>query len=144
MLLVVAESSGSSPGRQGYKMAIGADGEMIGSIGGGVMEVNLVEESRRLLSGSPALAGGFREQVHRKDVANSSGMICSGKQTVIFRRLSQADAATVDSVIGSLQTKEPSILTISSSELILSQDKNPPATADSTDFSASETEFIYH
>jgi xanthine dehydrogenase accessory factor len=42
MLLVVAESAGSSPGRQGFKMAIAAD-EMCGSIGGGVMEVNLVE-----------------------------------------------------------------------------------------------------
>src|SRR5258705_1723758 len=84
VLLVVAESSGSSPGRQGYKMAVGVDGALIGSIGGGVMEVNLVEESRALLSVPPAVAGGFREQVHRKDVANSSGMICSGKQTVIF------------------------------------------------------------
>jgi hypothetical protein len=28
MLLVVAESSGSSPGRQGYKMAVGSDGEL--------------------------------------------------------------------------------------------------------------------
>ena len=35
MLLVVAESSGSSPGRQGYKMAVGADGGLSGSIGGG-------------------------------------------------------------------------------------------------------------
>ena len=37
MLLVVAESSGSSPGRRGYKMAVGSDGELVGSIGGGVM-----------------------------------------------------------------------------------------------------------
>ena len=49
MLLVVAESSGSSPGRQGYKMAVGADGELAGSIGGGVMEVKLVEQSRSFL-----------------------------------------------------------------------------------------------
>ena len=66
MLLVVAESSGSSPGRQGYKMAVGADGELIGSIGGGVMEVNLVEESRRLLSVPPAVAGGFFSAVSLK------------------------------------------------------------------------------
>ena len=42
MLLVVAESSGSSPGRRGFKMAIAED-EICGSIGGGVMEVRLVE-----------------------------------------------------------------------------------------------------
>ena len=42
MLLVVAESSGSSPGRQGFKMIVAED-ELAGSIGGGVMEVALVE-----------------------------------------------------------------------------------------------------
>ena len=42
MLLAVAESSGSSPGRQGFKMIV-AEEELCGSIGGGVMEVQLVE-----------------------------------------------------------------------------------------------------
>ena len=46
MLLVVAESSGSSPGRAGYKMGVAADGELCGSIGGGVMEVSLVEQAK--------------------------------------------------------------------------------------------------
>ena len=45
MLLVVAESSGSSPGRQGFKMIVAED-EMCGSIGGGVMEVD--QRLRRL------------------------------------------------------------------------------------------------
>ena len=45
MLLVVAESSGSSPGRQGFKMIVARD-EMCGSIGGGVMEVALVEQAQ--------------------------------------------------------------------------------------------------
>ncbi|HUR99743.1 MAG TPA: XdhC family protein, partial [Pyrinomonadaceae bacterium] len=133
MLLVVAESSGSSPGRRGYKMAIGEDREITGSIGGGVMEVNLVEESRRALSVPPAVAGGFREQIHRKDVDNASGMICSGRQTVIFRRLSPSDVATVASVIDSLQTKSSRILWINSNELGVSEDKGPPVVAGGTD-----------
>ena len=59
MLLVVAGSSGSSPGRAGYKMAVAADGDLCGSIGGGVMEVNLVELSRAFLSEPGAIATGF-------------------------------------------------------------------------------------
>src|SRR5215203_3034978 len=110
MLLVVAESSGSSPGRQGYKMAIGADGEMIGSVGGGVMEVKLVEESRHLLSVPPAVAGGFREQVHQKNSQNASGMICSGKQTVVFRILSKNDMASVEEIADALETRLASSL----------------------------------
>lgn len=135
MLLVVAESSGSSPGRQGYKMAVGADGEICGSIGGGVMEVNLVEQSRKLLSEPPSSGGGqlqkpvrrkgepnntnISEQVHRKDVQNSSGMICSGKQTVIFKLLTSSDRNTLESIIEALQNRQQNTLFISPKELIL-------------------------
>ncbi len=46
VLLCVLESHGSSPGRQGFKMAVAADGEISGTIGGGIMEHKLVELSR--------------------------------------------------------------------------------------------------
>lgn len=99
MLLVVAESSGSSPGRQGFKMIVAGD-EICGSIGGGVMEVRLVE----LAKGNRQQAKGKNdaeivEQVHRKNAANSSGMICSGKQTIIFRKLTGDDFKTVRNII---------------------------------------------
>jgi xanthine dehydrogenase accessory factor len=90
VLLVVAESSGSSPGRAGYKMAVAEDGEMIGSIGGGVMEVNLVEAAKKL----PASDGRsikLVEQVHRKNAEHASGMICSGRQTVLVVPLGPED-----------------------------------------------------
>lgn len=116
MLLVVAESSGSSPGRASYKMAVGADGELCGSIGGGVMEVRLVEQAKELLSEPPAVADGkthrVEEQVHRKDVPNSSGMICSGKQTVIFRSLSAEHAETFAAIISALKNGTSTYLTI--------------------------------
>ncbi len=48
-LLVVVESSGSSPGRQGFKMAV-AENEMCGSIGGGVMEVRLAEAATKIFT----------------------------------------------------------------------------------------------
>ncbi len=84
MLLVVAESSGSSPGRQGFKLAV-ADDDLAGSIGGGLMEINLVEQVRRLLKEEKS--GFIKTQTHRKTSANYSGMICSGKQSVIFFKL---------------------------------------------------------
>lgn len=121
MLLVVAESSGSSPGRPGYKMAVGAQGELIGSIGGGVMEVNLVEQSRSILSDQPAIAGGLtspiKEQVHRKNAPNSSGMICSGKQSIIFKLLTPNDTRIVESIIESYQNSRQCALFISPNEM---------------------------
>src|SRR5689334_16415199 len=114
MLLVVATSSGSSPGRPGYKMAVAETGELTGSIGGGVMEVNLVEQSRAVLSERPAVAGGLpqpiREQIHRKNAPNSSGMICSGKQTVLFKLLTANDIEPVHAATIGVKTRDGSVL----------------------------------
>ena len=49
MLLYVLESSGSSPGRQGFFMAVNANSEMEGSIGGGIMEHKFVELAKERL-----------------------------------------------------------------------------------------------
>ena len=118
MLLVTAESSGSSPGRQGYKMAVGADGELCGSIGGGVMEVSLVEQAKiKSKDAKGKNDGDVSEQVHRKGVPNSSGMICSGKQTVIFKLLTPESSKTIESIIESLQNRRPTTLFISPHEL---------------------------
>ena len=146
MLLVVAESSGSSPGRQGYKMAVGADGELAGSIGGGVMEVKLVEESRAFIrdaeTGGRGDAGtsSLSEQVHRENSPNASGMICSGKQTVIFKLLTTSDSATVDTMLDALDARRPGVLVISPAEFNLL----PPESDDDFTFEKlSETDFHY-
>ena len=50
MLLYVLESKGSSPGRQGFMMAVNENGQMCGSLGGGIMEFKLVELAKKMLS----------------------------------------------------------------------------------------------
>jgi len=103
VLLVVAESRGSSPGRAGYKMAVAADGELIGSIGGGVMEVNLVEQGRAWLAEAAAPERRdartlLVDQEHRRNAEHPSGMICSGRQTVILTELTPEDLRDVESI----------------------------------------------
>ena len=49
-LLVVVHSFGSSPGRPGFKMAVAENGTLFGSIGGGLMEINLVETAKEFLA----------------------------------------------------------------------------------------------
>lgn len=123
MLLTVGESTGSSPGRAGYKMAVAADGELCGSIGGGVMEVELVERSRAILSEPGEAATPLLiEQVHRKDVPNSSGMICSGRQTVIMNLLTPGDLARVEYVVASLKDHTGCLLIIDGSGLAAGPD----------------------
>ncbi|MDQ3063775.1 MAG: XdhC family protein [Acidobacteriota bacterium] len=112
MLLVVAESSGSSPGRRGFKMAVAED-EICGSIGGGVMEVRLVEQAKgKRQKAKGKIDAEIIEQVHREKSLNSSGMICSGKQTVIFFRLDSLHLKTVRKIIRALKIHQPKVLHI--------------------------------
>ena len=149
MLLVVAESSGSSPGRRGYKMAVAEDGELIGSIGGGVMEVNLVEQSRELLSRSPheSSAGTsdaeVKVQVHRQNVPNSSGMICSGKQTVIFKLLSSRDLQAVRSAIESVTAHRRDVISISRETFGHSPTNEATPDREAAFETTSESDFVY-
>src|SRR4051812_15344472 len=78
MLLYVLDSKGSSPGRQGFFMAVTANGELSGSIGGGIMENKFVDLAKENLKhDNPELY--VRKQIHDKRAAkNQSGMICSG------------------------------------------------------------------
>jgi len=117
MLLVVAESSGSSPGRQGFKMVVAAD-EIIGSIGGGVMELNLVESAKKHLKSTGGSSGAnpdsfIKPQIHQKNSTNPSGMICSGRQTVIFYKLNSTDLPTIRKIIRALNNHRAVILQIS-------------------------------
>ncbi len=139
MLLVVAESSGSSPGRAGYKMAVGQAGELTGSIGGGVMEVNLVERARQILSAPPAdaLPSELIEQEHRKNSSHPSGMICSGDQTVISKLLRPNDLDMVEAAINNVDLS----LTIGPNEFRVGppEDGTPRLSFEKL----SETEFVY-
>jgi xanthine dehydrogenase accessory factor len=147
-LLVVAESSGSSPGRQGFKMAVAGD-ELCGSIGGGVMEVSLVSQakvkSKKAKGKSESKVQSPKskvvEQVHRKDSPNSSGMICSGEQTVIFFELDFEHLKPVREIISALENHQSKTLKISDSRFQISDD-----VIDEFDFrfeQKSENEFLF-
>ena len=92
MLLYVLDSEGSSPGRKGFKMAVTADGDLCGTIGGGIMEFKLVEKARSLLHSGVkdiSLIEQFHDKTHDK---NQSGMICSGSQQNVLIPLHSSNA----------------------------------------------------
>jgi len=113
MLLVVAESLGSSPGRRGFKIIVARD-DLRGSIGGGVMEVNLVEKAKFQISNSKfQIDSTIIEQIHQKNSPSASGMICSGKQSIIFYKLNPGNLETIGKIIRTLENHQPKILQIS-------------------------------
>jgi len=102
-LLTVIENVGSSPGRQGFKMFISQDGFMLGSIGGGIMEYQFVEKVKKDLK-AEKLEILFKRQIHqKKEQKDSSGMICSGEQTVVFHPLNKKDIPVIKKIISSIK-----------------------------------------
>jgi len=126
MLLYVLESSGSSPGRQGFLMAVNGKNEsdnhrMAGSIGGGIMEhkfVEMAEERLRVMSSDPIAMGSsvteLRKQIHDKAAAkNQSGMICSGEQTILLYHVQKEDQDRIEQIISSLEQNKNGTLKLS-------------------------------
>jgi xanthine dehydrogenase accessory factor len=100
VLLCVVESDGSSPGRQGFKMAV-AENQFFGSIGGGIMEHKFVEFAKSMLRSKQADVK-LVNQVHDKIPGqNQSGMICSGEQTNVLLPLNQSNLITVENILKS-------------------------------------------
>ena len=111
-LLAVLRSEGSSPGRQGFKMAV-TEAEVAGSIGGGIMEHKWVELARQRLRAAEA-APLLRPQVHRREaLTDRSGMMCSGEQDVLLWPLLPADWLAVAAIENSLRTLSGGFLTLS-------------------------------
>lgn len=109
-LVTVVENLGSSPGRQGFKMFVSEDETIYGSIGGGIMEYQFVEKLKKNLRINN-LSIQLIRQVHRGDgVKDSSGMICSGEQTVVFHPLYNKDIALIKQIVFDLNHEKYGVL----------------------------------
>ncbi len=112
VLLYVLESKGSSPGRQGFLMAVNAKAEMIGSIGGGIMEHKFVEMGKEMLKNiSQGIkienGGALRKQMHDKSASrDQSGMICSGEQTIFIYQVQSQDVYSIEKIVQAIIEKK--------------------------------------
>ena len=116
ILMYVLESEGSSPGRKGFKMAVAADGDLCGTIGGGIMEHKLAEKARALLRSDikgVELIKQFHDKIHNKD---QSGMICSGSQLNVLIPLHQSkNKETIKKIIDTRNKKQTKTIQLSPS-----------------------------
>lgn len=98
VLLALAASRGSAPGRIGSVMAVGAQGPLAGTVGGGVAEIAVVERARAELAAGSTQAQLLR-MVHRRGVQDASGMVCGGEHAVALAPLRPDRAAEVGAVV---------------------------------------------
>jgi xanthine dehydrogenase accessory factor len=95
--LVVANTRGS-PGTFGARILIDADGNTLGTIGGGIMEANLIRAARDGLRAGKVAPPSLERLEHRNKpgTAHPSGLICAGEQTNLNCWLKPGrDAATI-------------------------------------------------
>ena len=102
VFLCVVESNGSSPGRQGFKMAV-SQHEICGSVGGGIMEHKFVELAKDIIRNNVDDVI-VKEQRHSKNIPiNQSGMICSGEQTLAVYPVKQNDWSDIRKITSALE-----------------------------------------
>jgi len=81
-LITILETKGPVPRETGAKMSMSYEGSLIGTIGGGCAESDVIGEARAVIRG-----GGWKTlEVDMTDTAEEDGMVCGGYMTVLIER----------------------------------------------------------
>jgi xanthine dehydrogenase accessory factor len=110
--MLVAESSDSTPGRRGFKMALASDGTQYGTIGGGIMEYNLLKSVTKRLNETNPIAEVHYLQHSRDTEEEKSGLICGGRQTVVIKYLDKSDIDVVSKIADNFSANKNGLLKI--------------------------------
>lgn len=114
-VMIVIETHGSSPGKQGFSMAVSSDNDLHGSIGGGSMEFKLVEQCKKMLVDGQRHFF-IKRQVHKANVADGSGMMCSGEQTVAFVPFIPSDIQNIAGITSCINQNQTGIFELNGEE----------------------------
>ncbi len=113
MLVTVVDYEKGSPGKTGFKLAVTSD-ETRGTIGGGIMEFNIINLSKEFISVNiPTRL--VKKLVHslKTTTGEPSGLICAGSQTICMVSLLPREAETVDTLLSSLKWHAPAHFSLS-------------------------------
>lgn len=86
VVATVIESAGSTPQKPGSKMVVLPDGSLRGTVGGGAIEMQIVDAAKALL-GAP----GESSRVIETHLTHDLGMCCGGKMKVFLEKHAAQD-----------------------------------------------------
>ena len=123
-LAMVVDHTIHSPGTIGAKLLVTENKEMMGTIGGGIMEYELVNRAQEILSDENFIPE-IQTLNHKKSGSGElSGMICAGKQTNLYYVCEpEKDGKTVKEIVQILSENQSAILSISLEGLSLQNQK---------------------
>ena len=123
-LAMVVDHTIHSPGTTGAKLLVTKNKEIMGTIGGGIMEYELVNRAQEILSDENFIPE-IQTLNHKKSGSGElSGMICAGKQTNLYYVCEpEKDGKTVKEIVQILSENQSAILSISLEGLSLQNQK---------------------
>ena len=80
-LVTIIESTGSVPGKTGFKMLVDLEGNTLGTVGGGPIEATAIREAVEAIKKNASQIRKYR--LDNKE-AGGVGMICGGEVTVFI------------------------------------------------------------
>ncbi len=117
-IALVAENTKGSPGTPGAKFLVAEDGSLWGTMGGGIMEFNLVEKAGGILKEESFFAELQTLQHGLHGGGDKSGLICDGSQTNVYYLCTpERDGPVIDRIVELIEADANVILCIDSSGL---------------------------
>lgn len=129
----VAHNTRHSPGTQGAQLAVVDGDTTCGTIGGGIMEAQVVERAKEALATSD-YTPCYETLYHRRNAPKDgsgrrSGLGCAGNQTNVYQVLLPArDGPVVAEIKARLSDDRPGRVEISSAGMTLVQESEEPLT----------------
>lgn len=125
----VAHHSRHSPGTRGAHLAVLKDGSSFGTIGGGIMEADVLQTARQALADG-SLLPYFQKLYHRRKAphsdAKTSGLGCAGHQTNIYHLVHpEHDLILINDLVQHLKNDRPAQLQIDAHGMTLHHDSQP-------------------
>lgn len=115
-LYVVAASEKGSPGNAGFAMVVLPEGgrhAVVGTIGGGVMEQNLIAEAQKSLREGISIHWLRKLHHYKRNGFEPSGLICSGSQTIVACMLTPNDLPTLYLLRSAVASNTPLVMQLS-------------------------------
>lgn len=121
-LMVVVRSHGSSPGKTGDKMALTADGESFGTIGGGLVEYDVaVRAMDSLKQSSNAVQLIYKQHRPAPEAVHASGHICGGEQWLALLPCGADQLVSLQQLQAAHEQRQPLLLRLGPQGLALTE-----------------------
>lgn len=91
-LVTVLETSGSAPGKAGFKMLVDAGGATLGTVGGGLVEATVIRDALEAMGERKSRVCTYKLD---KDEAGGIGMICGGEARVFIDVIAAAETLLI-------------------------------------------------